>query len=243
MRRAFAILASTSLLLAIGCGDYEVRLMETRKEMQYQKRLRDNLADAPTKGQLEQDAIFVRPPKGLQGPTQTFTLTEVAPGKYDVANSFFDQARKASMHLVARIKKPKAAPSAKKGTPAPEPTARGKFLDDVLELVKAAYGVELTTAQLKSESKTHGRIDNTYRAAKLDLGEKEVQMYLHGDENATHQVALIFEYPKTEVNYLSPKIGLCLESLAVGERAQTAFRSGGEVEVGEDAGAGTAPPI
>jgi hypothetical protein len=243
MNRALAILASTSLLLAIGCGDYEVRLQQTREEMKYQKRLRENLADAPTKGALEQDAIYVRPPKGLQGPTQTFTLTEVEPGKYDIANSFFDEGRKASMHLVSRIKKPKAAPNAKKSTPAPEPTPRGKFLDDVIQLVKSAYGVELTTGQLKSESKTHGRIDNTYRAAKLDLGEKEVEVYIQGDENATHQVALIFEYPKTEVNYLSPKIGLCLESLAVGERAQSAFRGGGEIEVGEDAGAGTAPPI
>jgi hypothetical protein len=113
----------------------------------------------------------------------------------------------------------------------------------VVELVKAAYNVELTTAQLKSESKSHDRRENSYRAAKLDLGEKEVEVYIYGEENSVHQVALIFEYPKSEVNNLSPKIGLSLESLAVGERARSAFSGGGEVEVGEEVGAGEPPPI
>jgi hypothetical protein len=243
MRRAFAILGGALLVLAIGCSDYEVRLQQTRQEMKYQKRLRDNLAEAPTKGQLEADSIYVRPPKGLQGPTQAFGLTEADPGKYDIENSFIDQERKASLHLVARIKKPKA-PS-KKGAPAAEPaTSRGKFIDDVIELVKAAYGIELTTAQLKPETKSHLNRDNEFRGAKLEVGDKEVQVYIYGfDENATHQVGLIFDYPKTEVNNLNPKIGLCLESLAVGARAQTAFHGGGEVDVGEDIGAGEAPPI
>jgi hypothetical protein len=243
MRRAFAILASVCLLLGIGCGDYEIRLQKTYEEMKYQKRLRDNLADAPTKGQLEKDAIYVRPPKGLQGPTQAFSLTVVDPGKYDIENSFIDQEKKASLHLVARIKRPKAAPNAKKSTPAAEVTPRGKFADDVIELVKAAYGAELTTAQLRAETKSHLNRDNVYKAAKLDLGDKEVQVYIYGDENTAQQVALIFEYPKTEVNNLSPKIGLCLESLAVGDRARSSFAGRGEAEVGEEVGGGEAPPI
>jgi len=243
MRRAFAILASGCLVLAIGCSDYEIRLQKTFEEMQYQKRLKDNLADAPKKGALEKDAIFVRPPKGLQGPTQTFILTVVDPGKYDIENSFIDQEKKASLHLVARIKKPKAAPSAKKAAPAAEATPRGKFADDVIELVKAAYGVELTAAELKPETKSHLNRENAYKAAKRDLGDKEVQVYIYGDENSVQQVALIFEYPKTEVNNLSPKIGLCLESLAVGERARSAFSGSGDVDAGEEVGGGEPPPI
>jgi hypothetical protein len=243
MRRAFAILAGACLVLGIGCGDYEVRLQKTYEEMKYQKRLKDNLADAPTKGLLQQDAIYVRPPKGLQGPTQTFNLTVVDPGKYDIENSFIDQEKKASLHLLVRIKKPKAAPDAKKAAPAAEITPRGKFIDDVIELVKAAYGVELTTADLKPETKIHALRENTFKAVKRDVGDKEVQVYIHGDENATHQVALIFEYPKTEINNLSPKIGLCLESLAVGERARSAFTGSGDVEGGEEGGGGEAPPI
>ena len=42
-------------------------------EMKYQKRLNDNLDDAPTKGLLQQELIYVRPPKGLTGPTKTFS--------------------------------------------------------------------------------------------------------------------------------------------------------------------------
>jgi hypothetical protein len=243
MKRGYAILAGACLVLAVGCGDYELRLQQTREEMKYQKRLRDNLADAPTKGVLQADSIYVRPPKGLQGPTQAFGLTEVEPGKYDIENSFIDEAKKASLHLVARIKKPKAAP-AKKGAPAAEPaTSRGKFIDDVLDLVKAAYGVELTAGQLKEETKSHLSRDNKFKGTKLEVGDKEVQVYVYGDENAAHQVGLIFEYPKSEVNNLNPKIGLCLESLAVGARAQTAFSGSGEVEVGEEVGAPEAPPI
>ncbi|MFI5461096.1 MAG: hypothetical protein ACHRXM_37285 [Isosphaerales bacterium] len=244
MRRAVAILVGACLVLGIGCGDYEVRLQKTYEEMKYQKRLKDNLADAPTKGLLQQDAIYVRPPKGLVGPTQTFSLTVVDPGKYDIENSFIDQEKKASLHLLVRIKKPKAAPDAKKAAPAAEITPRGKFIDDVVELVKAAYPVEqLTTAMLKPETKTHLNRENAYKAVKLDLADKEVQVYVYGDENSTHQVALIFEYPKTEVNNLSPKIGLCLESLAVGERARSAFSGGGDVEGGEEVGGGEPPPI
>jgi hypothetical protein len=244
MRRAFAILASVGLLLGIGCGDYEIRLQKTYEEMKYQKRLKDNLADAPTKGQLEKDAIYVRPPKGLQGPTQAFSLTVVDPGKYDIENSFIDQEKKASLHLLVRIKKPKAAPDAKKAAPAAEVTPRGKFIDDVVELVKAAYGVELTSGMLKPESKTHLNRENAYKAWKQDLADKEVQVYLYGsDENSVHQVALIFEFPKTEVDKLNTKIDLCLESLAVGERAQTAFSGGGDLDAGEEPGAGQPPPI
>jgi len=176
MRRAFAILAGACLVLGLGCSDYELRLQETYKEMKYQKRLKDNLADAPTKGLLQQDAIYVRPPKGLQGPTQTFNLTVVDPGKYDIENSFIDQEKKASLHLLVRIKKPKAAPDAKKAAPVAEITPRGKFIDDVVELVKAAFPVELTTADLKPETKTHAKRENAYKAVKRDLGDKEVQV-------------------------------------------------------------------
>jgi len=242
MRRALTILASACLVLEVGCRDYEFRLQNTYDEMKYQKRLKDNLAD-PAKGLLEQDAIYVRPPKGLKGPTQTFGLTVVEPGKYDIENSFIDQEKQASLHLLARIKKPKAPADAKKAAPAAAITPRGKFVDDVLELVKTAYNIELASAELKPETRTHAHRDNNYRAAKRDLEAKEVRVYLYGDENSTHQVALIFEFPKTEVDKLNPKIDLCLESLAVGERAHSAFSGGGDLDAGEEPGAGQPPPI
>ncbi len=129
MKRAFAILASLCFILVIGCSAYDSRLEQTLEELRYRKRLNDNLTDAPTKGKLQELAIFVRPPKALKGPTQTFGMTVVEPGKFDLEQSFIDQDKQESMHLLARVARPKA-PS-KKGAPQPEPTPRGKFVDDV----------------------------------------------------------------------------------------------------------------
>jgi hypothetical protein len=245
MKRAFAILASTSLVVVVGCSDYELRLQETLAEMKYQKKVAAKLGDAPTKGPLQTNQIYVRPPKGLQGPTQAFSLTVSEPGKFDIENSFIDQEKQSSLHVVARVKKPKGPPDAKKGAaPAAEVTPRGKFVSDVIDLVKAAYNVELPPSGLKDEIKSHARRTYNYKAARMDLGNKEAQLYIYGaDENNVHQVALIFEYPKTEAENLSEKIALCLENLAVGERAANLFSGAGDVEGGEEAGGTGAPPI
>ena len=241
MKRAFATLAGACLVLGIGCADYDIRLDRTFKEMQYQKRLNSNLEEAPSKGLLAQDLIYVRPPKGLKGPTQTFTLTAVEPGKFEIENSFIDEASKASFHLVARIKKPKAADAKKAPAPA-ETTPRGKFLDDVIELVKAATGVD-QVPPLKPETKGHAERENVYKAVKLDLATKEVHLYVLEDPSSVREVALIFDFPKSEVNNLSPKIGLCLESLAVGERARRAFSGVSDLDGGGETGGGQPPPI
>ena len=91
----------------------------------------------------------------------------------------------------------------------------------MIELVKAAYGVEdLTPAKFKPVIKKHEGRENTYKEAKFDLNTKEVLIYLYGEKNGPYNVALIFDYPKTEVNNLSPKIGLSLEAFAVGEAAE-----------------------
>ena len=55
---------------------------------------------------------------------------------------------------------------------------------------------------------------------------KQVEVYVYTESNGVHEVALIFEYPnaqdkeKDKTTYMSPKIGLCLESLAVSEPGQ-----------------------
>ena len=76
--------------------------------MKYQKRLDDNLGEAPTKGLLQQELIYIRPPKGFTGPTKAFSLATVEPGKFDLENSFIEEAKQASLHVLARHKKPKA---------------------------------------------------------------------------------------------------------------------------------------
>ena len=66
MKRVIAVLASASFVLAIGCSDYDIRLEKTLEEKRYEKNLNKNLEDAPAKGPLQDDDIFIRPPKGLR---------------------------------------------------------------------------------------------------------------------------------------------------------------------------------
>jgi hypothetical protein len=241
MRRACAILASACLFLVVGCRDYDWRLGKTLEEMKYQQRLEKNLEKAPLKGTLQAESIYIRPPKGLVGPTKTFALTVVEPGKFDLENSFIDEAKQANLHVLARHKKPKAPP--KKGAPPAAAAVQGDFTNEVIELVKAGYAVEdLTAAKFKPVIKKHEGRENNFKEAKLDLNAKEVVIYLYGDKNGPYNIALIFDYPKTEVNSLSPKIGLSLEAFAVGEAAGKAF-SGGGVDGEEATDTGQVVPI
>ena len=176
MRRGWTIIASACLLLFLGCRDYDLRLGQTLEEMKYQQRLEKNLEKAPTKGKLQQELVYVRPPKGLSGPTKTFNLTAVEPGKFDIENSFIDESKQASLHVLARHKKPKAPP--KKGVAAAPDVPRGDFTNDVIELVKTAYGIEeLAPSKFKSVSKKHAGRENLYKEAKLNLNTKEVLVY------------------------------------------------------------------
>jgi hypothetical protein len=241
MKRTLAILASGCFVIVLGCSNYDFRLEKTLDDMRYRKRLDDNLIQAPTKGALEQHFIYVRPPKGLQGPTQTFALTVVEPGRFDLENSFIDQATKESLHILARVKLPKS-PNAKK-TPQPE-VARGDFNSEVVELLRSAYATDLDVSQLKPESKSHGNRVNPFKTRTLDLTAKEVQLYLYDVKNSPYEVALIFEYPKEMRNTISSRIELCLESFAVGELARRSFAGGGVGEGGEEpAEGGQGPPI
>jgi hypothetical protein len=235
MKRALAVLAGLGFILVIGCSNYDSRLEQTLAELRYRKRLNDNLIEAPTKGKLQELGIYVRPPKALKGPTQTFTMTVVEPGKFDLENSFIDQEKQESMHLLARVARPKAA-AKKKGTPQPEPTPRGKFVDDVLELVKSVYGADVEPAQLKAEEHKHGNRGSTFKAKTVDLAAKKVQIYFYGDEKAPYQVALIFEYPEASHSSINPKIPLSLEAFAVGDAARRAFQGAGEEFGGEEGG-------
>ena len=211
--------------------------------MKYQQRLEKNLEKAPTKGLLEKELIYVRPPKGFAGPTKTFTLTVVEEGKFDLSSSFIDESKQASLHVLARHKKPKAPP--KKGVAPTEAAPRGDFTAEVIELVKTAYGVEdLTPAKFKSVSKKHEGRENIFKEVKLNLNAKEVLVYLYGDKTGPYNVALIYEYPKAEANSMSSKINLSLEAFAVGESANRAFSGGSPEEGGQEGGdSGGAVPI
>jgi hypothetical protein len=246
MKRVLAVLASASFVVAIGCSDYDVRMGKTLEEMRYTKRLNTNLEEAATKTALQGDEIYIRPPLGLKGPTQAFGLTGTDPGKFDIENSFIDAAKQTSLHVVARVKKPKAPPGAKKTAAPAETVPRGKFIDDVVELVKAAYNVELSPGEFKPESKSHLGRENAYKTRKMDMTTKQVDVFVYTESNGVREVALIFEYPKQEVNYMNPKIDLSLESFAVGDRARRSFDGTiSELDAGggEAIGTGAPPPI
>ena len=223
------------------------RVRMTLDEMRYTKRLNTSLEEAPTKTSLQGDEIYIRPPLGLKGPTQAFGLTGTDPGKFDIENSFIDATKGTSLHVVARVKKAKAPAGAKKAAAAPvETVPRGKFIDDVVKLVKAAYNVELTPGEFKPESKSHLGRDNAYKARKMDMATKQVEVFVYTESNGVREVALIFEFPKIETNYMRPKVDLCLESFAVGDRARRSFDgtiSELDAGAGEVAGSGSPPPI
>jgi|SRR5271157_585013 len=230
MNRVLAMIVAGIFVLTVGCGtqSYEKRLEKTIENIKYQKRLNANLTDAPAKGKLEELQIYLRPPKNMTGPTETFKLAVVEPGRFDLESSFIEP-EKQSLHLLARVERPKT-PTNKAPTPA-ETVPPGDFNAEVVDLVKSVYGVELDVGQFKEDN----RRENTFRSKTIDLNEKTVQVYLYGGKNSPHKVALIFEYPKTERNAVDPKIALCLESFAVGERARRAF-AGGDVEEEESEG-------
>jgi hypothetical protein len=237
MKRGHAILASLGLFLVGGCArDYDVRLTNTIDNRKYQRRLNDNLEAPPTKTNLQTSDVYVRPPKGLKGPTQTFGLPGVEAGKFDIEDSFIDQQKSGSLHVLARVDRPKAA--TKKAASPAAASARGDFTADVLDLVKSVYGSDLDTSKLKTETKSHGRKTNAYKTVTLDLTTKpsQVKVYFYGEKNSPEKVALIFDYPKDEYKSLVSKIDLCLESFRVGPEASRAF-SGGEEELGGEEGA------
>ena len=246
MKRARAMLISFGTLLAIGCGmkSYDYRIEQTLDRMKYERRLDENLTPPVAKGKLEELGIYIRPPKNLAGPTQAFQFAVIEPGRFDLENTFLEP-EKQSLHVLARVDKPKAA--AKKGGPAqPEPPPRGDFNEEVVELIRSVTNTEVDLSQFKAETKQvkQRRQTNNFLAKTIDLTSKEMQVYLYGSKTSPYKVALIFEYAKSEKNAVSPKIGLTLENFLVGDPARQAF-TGGDEEPGAEGGEGgeAGPPI
>lgn len=236
MRRVLATLATTALLLAGGCGgrSYEIRLDKTLEDMRYRKRLDDNLMPAPTKTKLETFNIFVRPPKNLVQ-SKEFLLTVLEPGKFDVADSFNDD-KQSVMHVLAWVKLPKTP--AKKGAAEPASAARtGNFNTEVVALLNGVYNVEIDATKAKEVSKRN----NKFKHLAFEANGKNVQVYFIGTKSQPPEVALIFEYPKTEQAALVSKIDLCLGSFATGERARRAFTGSVGEEESAEGGAPAGP--
>lgn len=246
MKRARAMLISLGMLLAIGCGmkNYDYRIEQTLERTKYENRLNENLMPE-VKGKLEELGIYIRPPKNLAGPTQTFQFAAIEPGRFDLENTFLEQDKQ-SLHILARVDRPKTA--AKKGEPAPpEPPPRGDFDEEVIELIRNATGSELDLSKFTKEDKQlkYRRGANTFKTATIDRDPREMQVYLYGSKSSPYKVALIFEYLKSEKNAEASKINLSLENFLVGDPARQAFTGGSEDEAegeGEEGGV-AGPPI
>jgi hypothetical protein len=217
MRRVLALFATTGLLLLAGCGlgSYETRLNKTLEDMKYQDRLNKLLMPAQ-KGKFEELSVYLRPPKNL-AQTKEWQLAPSEPGKFDVEASFLE-AKKQSMHVLVRVKRPKT-PGKKAAPSAADNVDRTNFVGDVLLILNESFKPpeDLTPNKFKTEKKRA----NEYRYQAITLGDKNVQIYLYKVE--PYEVALVFEYPKSEQADVFSKIGLCLESFATGEKARRYF--------------------
>lgn len=243
MKRVAAMLAGFGLLMAVGCGmkNYDYRIEKTLDRMKYERRLNENLG-GPVRGKLEEVGVYLRPPKNLTGPTQAFQFAALEPGRFDVENTFLGDDGQA-LHVVARDDRPK--PAAKKGAaPQPEAAPRGDFNEEVVEMVRNATGAEVSLSEFKQESRQvpGKRQSNAFLVKTIAQEAKELQVYLYGSKSSPHKVALIFEYPTTAKNAVVPKIGLSLETFAVGDAARQAFSGGEESFEGEEGGE-PGPPI
>jgi len=237
MRRLVALSVTTALVIAAGCGgkSYEHRLDKTLEQMRYRQKLDKNLMPA-AKGKLETNLIFVRPPKTLEGPTKEFMMTVLEPGKFDVAESFIE-TEKQTLHVLARIKRPKGAANKKA---APEPTNRGEFVADVVAELSKTYNIEVDATKAKEETKQTPSSLNKFKHLTLGANGKTIQVYFYGNKQTPYEVALIFEYPNAELKKVSGKIDDTLGAFAVGEKARKAFAGNSTdeetVEGGEAAG-------
>ena len=247
MKRVLGILAGAGLAMLIGCAQsYDLRIEETLKTMRYRRDLDKNTEAPPAKSNLETAKIYLRSPKGLKGPAKAFPFV-VEPGKFDVTDSFIDTDKQNSLHLLARTNAPKpgvtkkaAAPPAEGGEAAPPPAARGEFTSDVIDFIKSAYNTDFEASVFKPiEPNSHGRKGVPYKGATIDLGNKVIKVYFHGDKNGPAQVALIFEGTKESLRALSSQIDYSLNSLVLGPKA-TGFYNGQD-ELAADEGI-AAPP-
>jgi hypothetical protein len=229
------MVATTALVLAAGCGgkSYEIRLNKTIEQMRYNKRLDENLMP-PAKGKLEQLLIYLRPPRSLDE-AKEFSIPLADPGMFDLTDTINTKGKPPALHVLARVKQPKGA--AKKKEAQPETAARGDFTTDVMNLLASYYSLDLESVKPKEEKKKK----NTFRHATLPAEGKNVQVYFYGGKENPYEVALVFDYAKSEQSSLVPKIELSLESMAVGERARLLFSgAGADEESGEAAGGAAA---
>lgn len=251
MRRLAALAVTTTLVLAVGCGkSYEKRLNITLDRLRYLQTLDLYLSPA-VQGEFAQNQVFLRPPKPLPSePSKTLVGLSAEPGLYDLASTFFgnveapaaDQGKEAPapsvlrLHVLARIKRKAAR---KKGEPAPEVTAqRGDFLADTRNLMadQLGGGEVVLNATPKADTQRKKQYKRLLFTNGIDNHSIRAYFYKEGP----YDVALIWDLPPdlNKSAQVNTGIRYCLETFAVGEKAENAFKGA----VGEDDAAPMLPP-
>ncbi len=202
------------LLATSGCGaTYEKRLKDSVEHIKYAARLDKYLNPAPQKPAFDRLLVFVRPPKPM-AKTEVFQLATLAPGQFELAETFADPESGASLHVLGRFNK---APKQAKNAPAPPP--RGPFESDLLAILAAVYGDD---PGLHSKPKAESKKSNKYQTISLALPTgRDVRVYIQ--KQGEFNVALIWDYPTAQRSAIASKMNLSLESFALGNRAKDAF--------------------
>ena len=233
MRRAWLVIASAALVTAVGCGkvSYEKRLETTLLKLEYERKVKKNLMPAADEKKFKELAIWVQAPKD-QALAKTGQLP-VGEGQFDLDASFNDKPEiAAALHVLARVKQPKKAPT-KGAAPPPPPPQRGEFSRDVIGVLTGLFGSveKLENPKWAEESKK----GNRFKRLIFTANEKDVELYTY--KEGSYDVALVFVYDPKLKNSLRQKIDLSLENFATGIKATRSFNGGEDEE--SDGGAGT----
>lgn len=237
MKRLLGVGLMAALIVIVGCSKYEKRLDVTIERMKYQQRLDQYLKPAEA-GKFQELGIHLRVPQGLD-PAREVTIVPEE-GLFDLVANFVDNAAAGGaeakegapppqplrLNVLARVKRKKAPP--KKGEAPPPEVPRGEFKADVRALLAASLG-NPEDAQNKADAAERKRL-NEYRRLIFTAGNgNTIRVYFY--KQGEYDTALIWNLPPGAERTAATPIDLCLETQAVGPRAQNLFQGGSDDEM------------
>lgn len=228
MKRAAWMMLSAALVVAAGCNNnttsYALRMGKTLEAIRYQDRLNLFLGN-PAEDKLKELGVFVRPPKPLEL-AKAFALTS-NPEQFDAEASFAgapakDGSPQVRLHILARKKTAKKAPP--KGQAAPAEVAKLPFRDLILGLLQNDLGGAEAIATAKLKGTNHRKNAYTQVVYTSAANGDQIRALLYNKDS--YDIALLFDIPAAKLKTAGTGIDLCLEALAVGQRAVRAFDTG-----------------
>lgn len=228
-KRVLILATSTACTLLWGCsGSYTTRMEHTLEQMKEQREYDKNLEQAIAEGQFQENAVFFRSPLSLKL-AKDFLLSPPQPlmGKFEILASYSSPDSASSVHLFARKKNPKP-PATKKGQPAPQPVARGPFVDEVRTTVTQVRPP--ADSKFDPNPKAVSSPRQFQRIAYDSSTGDEVEIDFFKSKSGDTDVALVFIDPKGKKN--AKANNLSLKSFALGSAATRRFQ--GDVTASED---------